>query len=418
MDDGELLKRYVAAGSEEAFRLLVERNVPLVFSAALRKTGNRSMAEDVTQVVFIILAKKAPRLSKGTVLAGWLHRTTHYISTKALLKEYRRRQREQKAVQMQTEDDEKDWESLAPVLDDALAELGEAERGAVLMRYFQNRSFREVGKVLGVSDDTAQKKVSRSLDKLRRFLFRRGVAISLTTFTGLAATRAAQFAPETLAGRVVPAALKDSDVSNSVHTLLQEALRPELTVKTVAGWTAAAAVGVAIAMWAAMVPARPSVPSSRRVEQRPAPAHNESRAQSAPTSTPARTSNAPAQATITQPPVKPQPDPPGAVPKVVVAQPVVPKTNNPAVAINLNPVPKDFGTAAQNMSPSATPLVSNPLRQDDVATGNGNDLSTPLQVRPFYGIEFHGIATSAPPRRVQILGQPTSNSGRVKKRIQ
>ena len=101
MDDGELLKRYAMAGSEKAFRQIVERNVPLVYSAALRKTGNRSVAEDVTQVVFIILAKKARELSKGIILAGWLYRTTYHIATKAMVKEYRRRQREQEALKMQ-----------------------------------------------------------------------------------------------------------------------------------------------------------------------------------------------------------------------------------------------------------------------------------------------------------------------------
>src|SRR4051794_39634574 len=179
MDDGELLKRYVAAGSEEAFRLLVERNLPLVYSAALRKTGNSSMAEDVSQVVFIILAKKAHELSKETILAGWLHRTTYHVTMKALVREFRRRQREEKAVQMQNLDQDGEWERLAPVLDDALAELAEAERSAIVLRYFQNRSFRDVGKALGVSDDTAQKKVSRSVDKLRRVLLKRRVAISL-----------------------------------------------------------------------------------------------------------------------------------------------------------------------------------------------------------------------------------------------
>src|SRR5216110_1796406 len=89
---------------------------------------------------------------------------------------------------------------------------------------FKNRSFRDVGKALGVSDDTAQKKVSRSVDKLRRVLLKRRVAISLAAFAGLTATRAAQFAPATLAGRVVPAALKDTGVSGSVYALLEESI--------------------------------------------------------------------------------------------------------------------------------------------------------------------------------------------------
>ena len=251
MDDGELLNRYVAAGSEEAFGSLVERNLPLVYSVALRKTNNPSMAEDVTQVVFIILAKKAHEFSKDIILAGWLHRTAYHVSMKVLVKECRRRRREEKAVQMQTIGQDADWESLSPVLDDALAQLGEAERSAVVMRYFQNRSFQEVGDALGVSDDTAQKKVSRSVDKLRKIFYRRGVAISTVGFAGLTATRAAQFAPETLAERIIPAALKGTGVSSAVHALLVESIKPVLTLKLVGAWTAATAAGLAVIAWAA-----------------------------------------------------------------------------------------------------------------------------------------------------------------------
>src|SRR2546423_15620421 len=110
MDDAELFQRFVRSGSDEAFRLLLERNVPLVYSAALRKTGDPSLAEDVTQVVFIILARKARRLSPQTVLAGWLHRTTHHAAIKALRGEYRRCRREQEAVQMQIKQTDSEWQ--------------------------------------------------------------------------------------------------------------------------------------------------------------------------------------------------------------------------------------------------------------------------------------------------------------------
>ncbi len=358
MDDGELLKRYAVAGSEEAFRLLVERNVPLVYSAALRKTGNPSMAEDVTQVVFIILAKKARQLSKGTVLAGWLHRTTYHITTKALIKESRRRQREQKAVQMQTVEENEEWEKLAPVLDDALAELNEADRSAVLLRYFQNRSFRDVGKALGVSDDTAQKKVSRSLDKLRRILFRRGMAISISAFAGLTATRAAQFAPENLALRVSTAALGGT-VATPVYTLLQNAIQPALWPNAIAGWAAGAALIVATMILAAQFwfgynrghSTPDGIPSSRRIMRNPSPSQAQAQV---PASNRVATETRLTTASTIRAPVPPvTPSNVVTTVKPAVAQPTIPKAVLPPP-----PVPQPAYPPAAITSPDPVPSLT------------------------------------------------------------
>jgi RNA polymerase sigma factor (sigma-70 family) len=423
MDDGELLKRYVAAGSEEAFRLLVERNLPLVYSAALRKTNNRSMAEDVTQVVFIILAKKAHELSKGTILAGWLHRTTWHVSMKALVAECRRRQREEKAVQMQTAEQDADWESLAPRLDDALAQLGEAERSAVVLRYFQNRSFIEVGKALGVSDDTAQKRVSRSVDKLRKMLFKRGVAISVATFGGLLATRAAQFAPETLAARVIPAALQDTGVSSSVYALLEESIKPVLTLKVAGAWATAAALGIALAGWIAHVSARPDAPSSPLIQK---PATPQVRSEPAP---PAPASEPKVSTVVVQnpAPAKPVPAIVPPVAKMATSQPpatqmvVRPKAVPAAPLPSPNPVVPQNPAVAQNPPPPADPplSVADPLTAND-GPYQGHEIFLPQN--RMYSIIFSNRGTSVPPQFVvppqRTSPQPPSrNSGTVRRRL-
>src|SRR5438552_11713093 len=168
MDDAGLLWEYASSKSEAAFSALVTRHVPLVFSAALRQVQNQALAEDVTQVVFVILARKAAQLPEKTVLAGWLYRTTRHVAAKALRSEQRRRKREQESLQMQSNEPEAAWEQLAPFLDEAMSQLGEVDRGAVLLRYFQNKSLREVGRAFGMSEDTAQKRDSRAIDRLRR----------------------------------------------------------------------------------------------------------------------------------------------------------------------------------------------------------------------------------------------------------
>jgi RNA polymerase sigma factor (sigma-70 family) len=177
VEDQQLLREYAAGGSEAAFGELVARYVNLVYSAALRRAGgDPHLAQDAAQLVFADLARKARSLPKGVVLAGWLHRATYYAAAQLLRTERRRQAREEEAVAMNalTSEPATDWEQLRPLLDQALDRLGAADRDALVLRFFEQRSLAEVGHALGSNEDAARKRVTRALEKLRADLVRRG----------------------------------------------------------------------------------------------------------------------------------------------------------------------------------------------------------------------------------------------------
>src|SRR6187549_1114674 len=145
-DDMELVRQYAAGKSESAFAAIVARHVNLVYSAALRQVGNAQLAEEVTQTVFIILARKASSLSDKTILSGWLYRTARFASSAALKRELRRQKREQEAhMQSILHDSARDasWKQLAPILDEAMAQLKGQDRDALVLRFFENKSLQE-----------------------------------------------------------------------------------------------------------------------------------------------------------------------------------------------------------------------------------------------------------------------------------
>src|SRR5947207_1541097 len=221
-DDMDLVREYAARQSESAFAALLTRHANLVYSAAFRQTRDHHVAEEVTQTVFLILARKAASLGPATILPGWLYRTTRFVSAAALKQDTRRHRREQEA-QMQSTLHESAagsaWDQLAPVLDEAMTHLREKDRDAVVLRYFENKSLREVGVALGVEERAAQKRVSRGLAKLRSWFARRGFVLTTSAIAGAVSANSVHAAPVGLTVSAL-AAITASTTTTATLTLL------------------------------------------------------------------------------------------------------------------------------------------------------------------------------------------------------
>jgi len=226
-DDVELVRAYATQQSESAFSTIVSRYLGLVYSAALRHVRDPQLAEEVSQVVFIILARKAPSLGAKTILSGWLYRTACFLARRAVKRELRRKRREQEAYMQSTlKETDSVWEQLSPLLDEAMLRLGQADRDALVLRFFEGRSLREVGAALGSNEEAAKKRVNRAVEKLRIFFKTRGVLLSAGAIAGLVSENSAHAAPAGLANTISAVAItKGATTGSPTLALVKGALK-------------------------------------------------------------------------------------------------------------------------------------------------------------------------------------------------
>ncbi len=231
-----LLAEFVKNRSETAFRELVVRFRTLVFSTALRLVvGDAHLAEDVAQAVFLHLAQKARTLKPDSALGGWLHRDTCHVAATVMRGERRRQNRERQAVAMNSLPDHSaaNLAQLAPVLDEAINQLGAEDRAAIMLRFYEQRDLRSVGEALGSSENAAQKRVARALEELRALLKHRGVALSGAALGTILAAQAVTAAPTQLAATISTAVLANA-TSAAIPTFTLVKLMAAINLKSTA----------------------------------------------------------------------------------------------------------------------------------------------------------------------------------------
>lgn len=226
LDDNALLAEFARSESGTAFATLVARHVNLVYSAALRFSGNPHHAEEITQAVFVILARKAGSLRRGVVLSGWLYQTARLTAANFMKGEIRRQQREQEAYMQSTlnEPEAAAWRQMAPLLDEAMGGLGETDRNAVVLRYFENKTAAEVARALNLTEAAAHKRVNRALEKLRKIFARRGVTLTAVLIGGASAC-SVQAAPPGVAAAVTRMAVGGTSISATITTLVKGTMK-------------------------------------------------------------------------------------------------------------------------------------------------------------------------------------------------
>ena len=231
-DSQSLLFDYAKTGSEVAFRELLLRYIDMVYSVAVRRICNDAdLAKDVVQNVFIDLARNARKLPPDVMLGGWLHRHTVFVASTVMRSQRRRQSRERKAAEMNAQPDhtQVNLDEISPVLDEAINELAEEDRTALLLRFFEQLDLRAVGEALGSSEEAARKRVTRALEKLYLLLQKRGVNLSASALGTALATNAVTTAPTSLALSVVGPALAGAAASaGSTAPLLQVASAAKL----------------------------------------------------------------------------------------------------------------------------------------------------------------------------------------------
>ncbi len=250
--DAQLLREYVEHRNEAAFGEIVSRHADVVYASALRQVNSPDLAHDIAQGVFSDLARKArplaETLTRDASLLGWLFRSTRFLALNQLRDDRRRQTRERQAMENfdPISETAPEWERIQPVLDEAMADLTDEDRDAVLLRFFKNRDFRTIGAALGVSDDAAQKRVSRALERLRTQLTSRGVTTTTVALSTVLSANAVPMAPAGLAAMLSTAALAGTTFATTATTTAVKTIAMTTIHKTLIAATLAAAVGAGI----------------------------------------------------------------------------------------------------------------------------------------------------------------------------
>lgn len=201
--DERLLREFAKTRGEAPFRELVERHSPFVHSIAHRETGDADLSKDVTQQVFILLARNAERLATSRDLLPWLHRVTCNRARDSNRSELRRRKRETVAMELRSQEpDAGQWEKLAPEVDALVDRLPTADRHALLLRFYMGHSYEEVARNLRSTPEAARKRCERSLEKLRALLARKGITTSRSSLAGLLSIQGPSTGPSGLPAQI------------------------------------------------------------------------------------------------------------------------------------------------------------------------------------------------------------------------
>jgi RNA polymerase sigma factor (sigma-70 family) len=232
-NDDEHLREYARSGSEAAFRELVDRHVNMVYSTALREAdGDAHLAEELTQLVFVELGRKAAGLVGHPALAGWLYTCVRWIAANARRAEDRRQRRQVEDQAMSelhsSESPESTWQQVRPVLDDALHDLGETDRVAIVLRYFEDLSLKQVGQQLGLNENAARMRVDRALEKLHDLLSRRGIKSTSAALAAALVAGAVVSAPAGLVASIATSAVASQAAASAT---LAKLLKPTMSAK-------------------------------------------------------------------------------------------------------------------------------------------------------------------------------------------
>lgn len=278
MSDSALLGDYARlretdrTAAERAFRVLVERHADLVYSAAYRQTRSRDLAEEVTQAVFILLARKAGELAAkpAVVIGGWLHEAARLTARNAVRSRARRTKHEREAAARAAREitpgpKNTAWASVYPVLDECMGQLSERERAAVVLRFFEQKSLAETGAALGISEEAAQMRVGRAVAKLRMLLSSRCTRVpEAAALGGFLAVNVVRAAPPGVTEGAAELSLKAAEVSSSPAFELAEAVAAQQKLKVIAATAGATVASVALLvllyLWADHVAHLPPAP--------------------------------------------------------------------------------------------------------------------------------------------------------------